>query len=113
MAVAEDDKSTFGGIFTRLQLSSRNMPSVTPLASPASTPDLRERVQEVINLIRPAVQADGGDIELVDVLGDGTVHVRFHGACNGCPSSTMTLHNGIERNLRDRLPQITRVLSVP
>ncbi len=89
------------------------MPAATPLASPAGSSELRERVQEVINLIRPAVQADGGDIELVDVLGDGTVHVRFHGACNGCPSSTMTLHHGIERNLRERLPQITRVLPVP
>ncbi len=73
---------------------------------------MRTRVQEVINLIRPAVQADGGDIELVDVMPDGVVHVRFHGACNGCPSSTMTLHHGIERNLRERLPQITRVLPV-
>jgi Fe-S cluster biogenesis protein NfuA len=77
-----------------------------------SSPELRTRVQEVINLIRPAVQADGGDIELVDVMPDGVVHVRFHGACNGCPSSTMTLHHGIERNLRERLPQITRVLPV-
>lgn len=81
--------------------------------SPAAGADLRDRVQEVINLIRPAVQADGGDIELVDVLADGTVNVRFHGACHGCPSSTMTLHHGIERNLRERLPQITRVLPVP
>jgi Fe-S cluster biogenesis protein NfuA len=83
----------------------------TPLSS-LDPADLRSQVQEVINLIRPAVQADGGDIELVDVLGDGTVHVRFHGACHGCPSSTMTLHHGIERNLRERLPQITRVLPV-
>ncbi len=79
----------------------------------ADRSDLHARVQEVINLIRPAVQADGGDIELVEVLPDGTVNVRFHGACNGCPSSTMTLHHGIERNLRDRVPQITRVLAVP
>ncbi len=89
------------------------MPSTPAIASPVTGSELKDRVQEVINLIRPAVQADGGDIELVDVLADGTVHVRFHGACNGCPSSTMTLHDGIERNLRDRLPQITRVLSVP
>jgi Fe-S cluster biogenesis protein NfuA len=88
------------------------MPAVSTPASPLSSPELRSSVQEVINLIRPAVQADGGDIELVDVLSDGTVHVRFHGACHGCPSSTMTLHHGIERNLRERLPQITRVLPV-
>jgi Fe-S cluster biogenesis protein NfuA len=83
----------------------------TPTSS-SSSPELRSSVQEVINLIRPAVQADGGDIELVDVMPDGVVHVRFHGACNGCPSSTMTLHHGIERNLRERLPQITKVLAV-
>jgi len=88
------------------------MPAVSSPISPTDTPDLRGQVQEVINLIRPAVQADGGDIELVDVMPDGTVHVRFHGACHGCPSSTMTLHHGIERNLRERLPQITRVLPV-
>ncbi len=94
------------------------MPATESITSPAVNPELKgpelkDRVQEVINLIRPAVQADGGDIELVDVLGDGTVQVRFHGACNGCPSSTMTLHHGIERNLRERVPQITRVVSVP
>ena len=74
---------------------------------------VRERVQGVINLIRPAVQADGGDIELVDVTPDGVVQIRFHGACHGCPSSSMTLHHGIERNLRDRVPEVTRVVAVP
>ncbi len=83
-----------------------------PTATPAAAVPMRDRVQEVINLIRPAVQADGGDIELVDVLADGTVHIRFHGACHGCPSSTMTLQMGIERNLRDRIPEVTRVLPV-
>ena len=79
---------------------------------PSTSPEWQGRVGEVLNLIRPAVQADGGDIELVDVLADGTVHIRFHGACNGCPSSTMTLHHGLERNLRERVPQVTRVLAV-
>lgn len=78
----------------------------------ASLP-LRDRVQNVINLIRPAVQADGGDIELVDVLGNGVVHIRFHGACHGCPSSNMTLHDGIQRNLRERVPEVTCVVAVP
>ena len=73
---------------------------------------LRERVQSVINLIRPAVQADGGDIELVDVTPQGVVQIRFHGACNGCPSSTMTLHMGIERILRERVPEVTQVVPV-
>ena len=74
---------------------------------------VRERVQGVINLIRPAVQADGGDIELVDVTDAGVVQIRFHGACHGCPSSTMTLQNGIERNLREKIPEITAVIPVP
>ena len=78
----------------------------------AASPPIRERVQEVINLIRPAVQADGGDIELVDVSPDGVVQIRFHGACHGCPSSTMTLQMGIERNLREKVPEITAVIPV-
>ena len=81
----------------------------TTTEQPQST---REKVQGVINLIRPAVQADGGDIELVDVLADGTVQIRFHGACHGCPSSTMTLQMGIERNLREKVPEITAVVPV-
>ena len=83
---------------------------MTP-ATQATAP-LRDRVQSVINLIRPAVQADGGDIELVDVTPEGVVQIRFHGACNGCPSSTMTLHMGIERNLRESVPEVTQVVPV-
>jgi Fe-S cluster biogenesis protein NfuA len=82
-----------------------------PIAA-ANAPTLREKVQGVINLIRPAVQADGGDIELVDVNGAGVVHIRFHGACHGCPSSTMTLQMGIERNLREQVPEVTGVVPV-
>ena len=78
----------------------------------ADIPTLREKVQGVINLIRPAVQADGGDIELVNVMDDGVVHVRFHGACHGCPSAGMTLQDGIERNVKERVPEITRVVAV-
>ena len=73
---------------------------------------IRDRVQGVINLIRPAVQADGGDIELVNVAEDGEVQIRFHGACHGCPSSNLTLQMGIERNLRDKVPEVTRVVPV-
>ena len=74
---------------------------------------VKERVQGVINLIRPAVQADGGDIELVDVDAGGVVQIRFHGACHGCPSSTMTLQIGIERSLREKVPEVTQVIPVP
>ena len=82
-------------------------------ATEGPAPTVKERVQGVLNLIRPAVQADGGDIELVDVAADGVVQVRFHGACHGCPSSTMTLQHGIELNLRERVPEVTRVVPVP
>jgi len=77
-----------------------------------SDSSMRDRVQGVLDLIRPSVQADGGDIELVDVAADGVVQIRFHGACHGCPSSKMTLQYGIERNLREQIPEITRVIPV-
>lgn len=72
-------------------------------------PTLFEQVERVINLIRPAMQADGGDVELVEVTDEGVVRIRFHGACYGCPSSTLTLQSGIERNLKQRLPMVTAV----
>jgi Fe-S cluster biogenesis protein NfuA len=81
-------------------------------AAQPPAPALRDKVQAVINLIRPAVQADGGDIELVDVQSDGLVSIRFHGACLGCPSSHMTLQHGIERNLREKVPEVTKVVPV-
>jgi Fe-S cluster biogenesis protein NfuA len=89
------------------------MSTAATTTQPPQQPPLRDKVQHVINLIRPAVQADGGDIELVDVAGDGVVQIRFHGACNGCPSSTMTLQHGIERNLREKVPEVTQVIPVP
>src|SRR5207237_9819764 len=89
-------------------------PAIDPTTPPATdAAPVRERVQNVINLIRPAVQADGGDIELVDVSDQGIVQIRFHGACHGCPSSHMTLQDGIERNLRERVPEVKQVVSVP
>jgi Fe-S cluster biogenesis protein NfuA len=84
----------------------------TTVSKPPSEPSIREKVQSVIDLIRPAVQADGGDIELVDVTGDGIVQIRFHGACHGCPSSRMTLQMGIEQNVRQRVPEVTQVIPV-
>ncbi len=73
---------------------------------------LNDRVREVIDLIRPAVQSDGGDIELVEVTNDGVVTIRMHGACVGCPSSDMTLRIGIERTLRERIPEVIRVEAI-
>ena len=71
-----------------------------------------ERVEAVIERIRPAVQSDGGDLELVNVTDEGVVQIRLLGACIGCPSSGMTLHMGIERNVREKIPEVTGVEQV-
>ncbi|MDX2115185.1 MAG: NifU family protein [Planctomycetota bacterium] len=73
---------------------------------------LRDRVARVIDRIRPAVQSDGGDVELVGVSEGGVVTVRLHGACVGCPSSQLTLRVGIEKNLRDYVPEVTQLVTV-
>ena len=73
---------------------------------------MKESVQKAINRIRPNLQADGGDVELVEVLEDGTVKVKLLGACRGCPMSQMTLKMGIERELKRQLPEISVVESV-
>jgi Fe-S cluster biogenesis protein NfuA len=78
----------------------------------SSTPPLHDRVAKVINLIRPAVQSDGGDLELVEVTPEGLVRIRLHGACVGCPSSTITLQMGIERNLKVHIPEVRGVEAV-
>jgi len=70
---------------------------------------MREQVEKVIEQLRPMVQSDGGDLELLSVSEDGVVNIRLHGACSGCSSSTTTLRNGIERYLRYKLPQVTQV----
>ena len=67
-------------------------------------------VAAVLDLIRPSLMADGGDVELVDVADDGTVMVELTGACKGCPLSELTLANGIERILKERVPGVTRVV---
>jgi len=72
----------------------------------------KERVQEVLDQIRPALQADGGDVELVDVTDDGVVKVALQGACRGCPMSQLTLANGVERVLKEQIPEIQRVEAV-
>jgi len=72
---------------------------------------MRDKVEEILKRIRPNLQADGGDVEIVDVS-DGIVSVKLTGACSGCPMSTMTLKNGIERLLKEELPEIKEVVSV-
>lgn len=74
---------------------------------------MRERVAEALQTIRPFLQADGGDVELIDVSEDGIVKVRLTGACGGCPMSQMTLSQGIERQLKARIPELKKVVAVP
>lgn len=74
---------------------------------------LRERVEEALNGIRPALQADGGDVELVDIdEAAGVVKVQLQGACSGCPSAQITLVMGVERAIKERVPEVKQVLSI-
>jgi Fe-S cluster biogenesis protein NfuA len=72
---------------------------------------MREKVEQVLEKIRPSLQADGGDVELVDVE-DGVVKVRLQGACSGCPMSQLTLKAGIEATLKREIPEIKSVEAV-
>lgn len=74
---------------------------------------MKEKVKEVIEQVRPALQADGGDVELVEVDEEnGTVKVRLTGACRGCPMSQLTLQMGIERELKSKVPEVKKVVAV-
>ena len=74
---------------------------------------MEDKVQEIIQEIRPLLQADGGDIELVGVAEDtGIVSVRLQGACRGCPGAQMTLKMGVERHLKEKVPEVTEVVAV-
>jgi len=73
---------------------------------------MKEKVEKALEKVRPMLQADGGDVELVDVQ-DGIVTVRLQGACGGCPMSQMTLKNGIERILKEEVPEVVSVESAP
>jgi Fe-S cluster biogenesis protein NfuA len=74
--------------------------------------EMKEKVQQIIEKeIRPALQMDGGDIELVSIEGND-VHVRLHGACAGCPGAAMTLQMGVERRLKQSIPEVGRVVPV-
>ena len=73
---------------------------------------MKEKVQEALDVIRPQLQADGGDIELIDVSDDGVVKVRLVGACAGCPGAQMTLQLGVERAIKERIPEIKAVEAV-
>lgn len=72
----------------------------------------KEQVEGVLDKVRPMLQRDGGDVELLEVADDGTVKVRLVGACGGCPMATMTLKRGIEAKLREEIPDIKEVVAV-
>lgn len=74
--------------------------------------DLKTRVQQVLNTIRPALQMDGGDCDLVDVTPDGIVQLKLRGSCGSCPSSVMTLKMGIEKRLKSSIPEIKSLVTV-
>jgi Fe-S cluster biogenesis protein NfuA len=73
---------------------------------------MKEEVQKAINIVRPNLQADGGDVELVNVSADGVVKVKLTGACHGCPMSQMTLKMGIEKIIKQQVPGVKEVVSV-
>lgn len=72
----------------------------------------KEKVQEVLDKVRPSLQADGGDCELVKVREDGVIEVKLQGACGSCPMATLTLKAGIERVLKEEIPEVVEVISV-
>jgi len=73
---------------------------------------MKEEVKKAIDLVRPSLQADGGDVELVDVSEDGVVKVKLTGACHGCPMSQMTLKMGIEKVIKSKVPNVKEVVAV-
>lgn len=73
---------------------------------------MKEKVEAALNKVRPSLQADGGDVELVEVTSEGVVKVRLTGACGGCPMSQMTLKMGIEKIIKQEVPEIKEVISV-
>ena len=73
---------------------------------------MRDKVEKALNKIRPSLQADGGNVELVDITPDGVVKVRLTGACGSCPMATMTLQNGVGRILKQEVPEVKSVEAV-
>ncbi|MDD2332519.1 MAG: NifU family protein [Candidatus Cloacimonetes bacterium] len=72
----------------------------------------REKIETILDKVRPAIQADGGDVELINVREDNVIEVRLKGACHGCPMATLTLKAGIERVIKEEIPEVKEVISV-
>jgi Fe-S cluster biogenesis protein NfuA len=88
-----------------------------PVKSAAKAPvkapkDWKDTVKQLIEQLRPSLQADGGDLQLVDISDEGVVSIQLQGHCAGCPYSQMTLKMGIEQALKERVPEVTEVVNV-
>lgn len=73
---------------------------------------LKEQVEAVLAKVKPLLQRDGGDVQLIDITADGVVKVKLTGACSGCPMSTLTLKNAIEETIKKEIPEVKSVVQV-
>ncbi len=94
-----------------VDMNSLRQPAEPPSPSRAEGHTMQQRVEAVLEEVRPALHADGGDIELVEIVGN-SAKVRLVGACDGCPSATFTLQYGIQKRLRDAIPEFEELISV-
>ncbi|HNQ39474.1 MAG: NifU family protein [Candidatus Cloacimonas sp.] len=72
----------------------------------------KEKIESILEKVRPSIQADGGDVELIKIREDNVIEVRLKGTCNGCPMATLTLKAGIERLIKDEIPEVKEVIAV-
>jgi Fe-S cluster biogenesis protein NfuA len=98
-----------GGGYAHPHLTFGSKPYIFPRRQAMT---MKEKIEAAIEKIRPMLKADGGDVELVNVTEDGVVQVRLQGACSGCPMSQMTLKNGIERIVKENVPEVKSVEAV-
>ena len=74
--------------------------------------ELRARIEKALDIVRPYLEQDGGNVDVMNVSDDGVVELQLQGACSGCPSSVMTLAAGIERVIREEVPEVTEIITV-
>ncbi|HNU97928.1 MAG TPA: NifU family protein [Candidatus Cloacimonas sp.] len=72
----------------------------------------RQKIESILDKVRPSIQADGGDVELINIRDDNVIEVRLKGTCNGCPMATLTLKAGIERIIKEEVPEVKEVIAV-
>jgi len=72
----------------------------------------KEKIESILEKVRPSIQADGGDVELINIREDNVIEVRLKGTCNGCPMATLTLKAGIERLIKEEIPEVKEVIAV-